>query len=102
MGSTSIPRTGERWIFAQAATEMGGCGEPFASKMRAYRVGGDGKVRRSDLSFASEHIESVVDLDGDGEPELLVSDSEGTSLVDLANETHEHIAVQYVTWGCGC
>jgi hypothetical protein len=97
------PRTGERWIFAQATTGIGGCGDPVGWKMAAYRVEKDGTVHRvTDLPFANHHIDSVFDLDGDGQFELVVSDEEGTSLVDLAGETHDEISVQYFTWGCGC
>lgn len=97
------PDTGERWIFASATTGGGGCGEPGASAMAVYRVAGDGKVRKvTNLEYAGYNIRSVVDIDGDGQPELLVGAGESTDLVDLAGESHESISRPYYTWGCGC
>lgn len=96
--------TDERWVFVQARRH-GGCGEPGFDMMAAYRANADGTVRRvADLKFGYDDIAGVVDLDGDGQPELMLGDGDGdrAELVDLANESHESISVAYRSYGCGC
>jgi hypothetical protein len=96
------PTTGEKWIFARAYKD-GDCGEFSVSKMAAYRVGSSGKIHRfTDLEFAGEPIEDVVDLDGDGQPELVLGGSNAAELVDLANTRHDSISVPFHHYGCGC
>ena len=97
------PLTEEKWVFVQAATG-GSCGEPTVSLMAAYRVRADGTVRRAaDLNFAHNTIDEIVDLDGDGQPELLLGGGgSSTDLVDLTNAHHESIYVPNHSHGCGC
>lgn len=96
------PLTDERWVFVQARRH-GGCGEPGFEVMAAYRADGDGKIRRvADLEFGSEDITDVVDVDGDGQPELVLGGGTQAELVDLANERHESIHVEHRYSGCGC
>jgi hypothetical protein len=96
------PLTGEKWIFASAYKE-GHCGEPSVSTMAAYRVTKTGAVQRfTDLQFAGETIQDVVDLDGDGQPELVLGTGSMATLVDLANNERASIAVPFHSYGCGC
>lgn len=97
------PATGEKWIFVQAY-KAGGCGDAGMSAMAAYRVGKSGKMHRfTDLDFGGELIEEVVDLDGDGQPELILGGGDSsTELVDLANTRHDSISVPQHHHGCGC
>ncbi|MDX2093752.1 MAG: hypothetical protein SFX73_38295 [Kofleriaceae bacterium] len=96
------PDTGEKWIFASAYKE-GSCGDPSASKMAAYRVTASGAVQRfTELDYAGETLQEVVDLDGDGQPELVFGSGGSATLVDLANKEHASIAVPFHTYGCGC
>jgi hypothetical protein len=96
------PTTGEKWIFASAHKE-GHCGEPYVSTMAAYRVDGSGAVQRfTDLQFAGETIKDVVDLDGDGQPELVIGTGSSATLYDLANKDHASITVPFHSYGCGC
>lgn len=97
------PLTDEKWVFAQAALG-GSCGEPSVSLMAAYRVREDGSVHRAaDLNFAHSTIDQIVDLDGDGQPELVLGGrGSSTELVDLANAHHESIYVPNHSHGCGC
>ena len=94
--------TDERWVIVQARL-AGGCGEPGVEEMAVYRANPDGTVRRvADLGYALEDIEQVVDLDGDGQPELLTARDGDLSLVDLAGESHDAIGVPERYDGCGC
>lgn len=96
------PLTEERWVFVQAH-RAGGCGEPGFSRMAAYRAGADGKLRKlADLDYGYDTIRDVVDLDGDGQPELLLGGGDRSTLVDLANQHHDSISVPENHYGCGC
>lgn len=96
------PLTDERWVFVQARRH-GSCGDPGFQVMAAYRASSDGTVRRvADLSFGHDTLAGAVDLDGDGQPELLLGEGNRTELVDLANEHHGSIGVEYRSYGCGC
>jgi hypothetical protein len=96
------PLTDERWVFVQARRQ-GSCGDPGFDVMAAYRANADGTVRRvADLKFGYDDIAEVVDVDGDGQPELVLGNGTRAELVDLANETHGSIYVEYRSFGCGC
>jgi hypothetical protein len=96
------PLTGEHWIFA-SAYQYGDCGSPGLAVMAAYRATADGKVHRvADLDYAGQTLDTVIDVDGDGQPELLVGGGDNMDLVDLKNTNHDSISVTYHSWGCGC
>ncbi len=96
------PLTDERWVFVQAR-HPGHCGEAAFDVMSAYRANDDGTVRRvADLSYGYDDIAQVVDLDGDGQPELILGSGDNAELVDLADERHSSISVPYSYEGCGC
>jgi hypothetical protein len=96
------PLTDERWVFVQARRH-GGCGDPGFDLMAAYRANADGTVRRvADLAFGYDDIAEVVDIDGDGQPELMLGGGNDAELVDLANERHDSISVEHRSYGCGC
>lgn len=97
--------TGERWVFVQAHAGYGGCGDPSVSLMAAYRTGDDGTlVRAATLDYAHSTLRDVVDIDGDGQPEMMFGDDDAsTTVVDLANRTADSIYVNsYAHEGCGC
>lgn len=100
------PSTRERWIIAQATTGLGACGEPMAARMAIYRIAPDGTLAHvTDLPYANQQVTSVVDVDGDGQPELLIAGTDGgvtSELVDLTQEVHDTISIQHFWWGCGC
>jgi hypothetical protein len=94
--------TDERWVFVQAR-HPGGCGDPGFNLMAAYRANADGTVRRvADLEYGYDNITEVVDVDGDGQPELMLGGGNDVELVDLANKHHESISVAQRSYGCGC
>lgn len=96
------PLTGERWIFA-SAYKSGGCGDPGVEVMAAYRASANGKVHRvADLEYAGQTIDSVIDVDGDGQPELLLGGGDSVDFVDLKSTSHDSISVSYYSYGCGC
>jgi hypothetical protein len=89
-------------VFVQARRHGGG-GDPGFAVMAAYRANADGTVRRvADLDFGYDHLAGVVDVDGDGQPELMLGGGTHAELVDLANERHDSISVDYRSYGCGC
>lgn len=97
------PATNERWIFVSA--QVGGsCGEPGVSEMAVYRANADGTVRRfAKLDYAGAMLHQVVDVDGDGQPELVLGEPGDAQLADLANEHHTSIyEPTYYSEGCGC
>lgn len=92
------PGTNEKWIFVKAYRE-GHCGDAGVNLMTAYRVDAAGKMHRSnDLSIGYADIKQIVDLDGDGQPELLGDNA----VYDLASHTHDSIYVDSYYYGCGC
>lgn len=94
--------TDERWVFVQARRH-GDCGAPGFDVMAAYRAKADGTVRRvADLEYGYDDIAEVVDIDGDGQPELVLGGGTDAELVDLANTHHESIGVEHRSYGCGC
>ncbi len=94
--------TDERWVFMQAQ-RGGGCGEPSIGMMVVYRATADGSVRRvAELEDGLSEIQEVIDLDGDGQPELIVGDGASSTLVDLAGEYHTSISVPSYDHTCGC
>ncbi len=96
------PLTNEDWVFVQAR-KHGSCGDPGFATMAAYRANTDGTVKRmADLNFGYQDIGEVVDLDGDGQPELILGGGDDAELVDLANEQHASIYVPERHYGCGC
>lgn len=98
------PLTDERWVFVQARTG-GYCGEPSVSLMAAYRAGDDGTlVRAATLDYAHSTLRDVVDVDGDGQPEMMFGEDDSSiSVVDLANRTADSIYINsYAHEGCGC
>ncbi len=106
--STSAYRhelTGDTWVIVQAS-RGGGCGDSYVSTMAVYRKTGSGKLHRvADLARGENEVRDVVDLDGDGEPELVMGyeGSDTTMLVDLADETHAAMSgPAYAHEGCGC
>jgi hypothetical protein len=101
-GAYLHPHTEETWIFVRAVND-GPCGEPNVARMAAYRVVA-GKPRPfAELDFAYSTILQVVDLDGDGQPELILGESDHVRVVDLANEYHTAIDVpSFADHGCGC
>jgi len=96
------PDTDEHWVFVQARRH-GGCGEPGFATMAAYRANPDGTVRRmATLEFGAQDIHEVVDLDGDGQPELVLGGGDQVEVVDLLNARHASIDVPERHYGCGC
>ncbi|MEO8698978.1 MAG: hypothetical protein ABI867_03010 [Kofleriaceae bacterium] len=94
--------TNERWVIVQAR-HPGGCGEPGFELMAVYRASAGGAVRRvADLPYGLTDVEDVVDLDGDGQPELVMGEGTSLDLVDLTGEGHASISVPVHSYGCGC
>jgi hypothetical protein len=97
------PGTGEIWVFA-SATKNGGCGDPALYVNTAYRLSTtDGSLTRvASPEWAADSIRQVVDVDDDGEVEIVVDSYNGTDLVDMMNTTQRSLSVSYHSYGCGC
>lgn len=97
------PGTGEIWIFA-SATKEGGCGDPALYVNAVYRLSDtDSSLTRvASPEWATSSIRQVVDVDDDGEVEIIVDSYNGTDLVDMMNTTHRSLSVPFHSYGCGC
>jgi hypothetical protein len=97
------PGTGEIWIFT-SATKDGSCGDPALYVNAAYRVSDtDGSLTRvASPTWSADAILQVVDLDDDGEVEVIVGADDSSELVDMTNTTQRSISVPYHSYGCGC
>jgi hypothetical protein len=91
--------TGERWVIARALKE-GGCGDPALDQAHVYRANDDGSLRRVATLSLGDNIHGLVDLDHDGQPELVLGQGDSGTLVDLAGSYHESISIAF--HGCGC
>ncbi|MCW5807869.1 MAG: hypothetical protein KIT31_36285 [Deltaproteobacteria bacterium] len=92
--------TGERWVIARAKKD-GGCGDPYLDRAVVYRTNDDGSVRRvAELDHLSDKIHSLVDLDDDGQPELVLGEGDRARVIDLL--AHEHDSIDIPFHGCGC
>jgi hypothetical protein len=80
-----------------------GCGDPYVSHMAVFRTGKGGKLRHvAKLDYVTSDIQDVVDIDGDGQPELVVGEGDSSQLVDLTNAMLDTISVSSHDYGCGC
>ncbi len=97
------PGTGEIWIFA-SATKEGYCGDPALNVNTVYRLGDthDALTRVASPEWTANSIRQVVDVDDDGEVELVIDSYNGTDLVDLMNTTQRSLSVPFHSYGCGC
>ena len=94
------PLTNERWVFVQAS-HPGSCGEPYIGATAVYRVGADNQPRFA-ARLGTIDLTQVIDLDGDGQPELVTGDGEGGGMRDLTDNEHASIYVPRREYGCGC
>lgn len=94
------PRTGVVWIVIHAY-EYNGCGHAGGNAVGMFRVAADGSLVTAVLRGASmASIERVIDLDNDGEPELVTS-SESLPGIERANGDLV-CELGVVSYGCGC
>jgi len=65
------PRTHDNWIAVHVSSELS-CGGPDINFFGLYRVAGDGIITMSEMKSDNlSALDALVDLDGDGVPELL-------------------------------
>ncbi len=77
------PRTGVEWVVVHANLDGGPCGTSYGV-LGLYRIDGDNLVDVSVRTSGLEQIDGLVDIDRDGEPELLGS-SNGFQTLDRAD-----------------
>lgn len=94
------PRNHATWVSARVHTRFRS-GQPFASFWGLFRLQADGSLEQvALLEPRLEQINSLVDLDGDGTPELI-----GSALVkgEIALDAHGDVISELaVPWVVGC
>lgn len=98
------PRRGTTWVSAHAHTDGVSCGYPSASFWGLFRVRADGSLEQVALRALDNlgQIDALVDLDGDGTPDVLGSSllPTGPVALDADGDTISELAVPF--FGCPC
>lgn len=97
------PGTGETWVSVHAKVE-GGCGDANANVWGLFRVDDEGKLIATQLRQLGDlhAIEKLIDVDGDGEPELLGRPWIGLDHVLTRASGQELDRLSLVFYGCPC
>lgn len=97
------PLTGQTWVSAHAYNEWG-CGEPEVNVWGLFRVSADGKLTATQLRNLGDmtRIHQIIDVEGDGEFELLGQPWLGTEqlLTHASGEAIDDVPLSFV--GCPC
>lgn len=97
------PTTGATWVYIHAHN-IAGCGGPSINAWGLYRVNADGTITAVQLvdEFSIEHVEALIDVDGDGTPEVLGGAAPGVeqTLVGGKHDVLDQLAVTF--YGCSC
>jgi hypothetical protein len=97
------PLTGVTWVSAHAYTEPG-CGAPEANIWGLFRVSADGKLTAAQLRNLGDaiRIDQLIDLEGDGELEVLGRPWLGTEqlLTHASGEAIDDVPLAFI--GCPC
>lgn len=97
------PLTGQTWVSAHAYNEWG-CGEPEVNIWGLFRVSHDGKLTATQLRNLGDlvRIDQLIDVEGDGEFELLGHPWLGTEqlLTHGSGEAIDDVPLVFI--GCPC
>ena len=97
------PRSNQVWISAHAHSSFS-CGGPNANFWGLFRVGSDGELAQVELHELDniESIDALVDLDGDGVPELFAKAFLEPASVVLDANGDELRRLETPYFGCPC
>ena len=97
------PLTGVTWVSAHAYNEWG-CGDPQVNVWGLFRVSSDGKLTATQLRNLGDmvRIDQLIDVEGDGEFELLGRPWLGTEqlLTHASGEAIDDVPLAFI--GCPC
>ena len=97
------PVTGETWVITQAHdTEL--CGNPNVNVMGMFRVEADGKLVPVAIRnhFELDAVHQLIDVDGDGQPEILGAPWLGTEQTLETADGTELESLELPFYGCPC
>jgi hypothetical protein len=97
------PRTGVTWVYAHGRGDLG-CGGPEVNLWGLFRVDADGKLVAIQLRKLGDihAIEQLVDIDGDGELEIIGSTWLGGDRVIARASGEELTRLALPFYGCSC
>lgn len=94
------PRTGELWVVVHAH-RYGDCGDIGGNVVGLYRVDASGKLETvQEREGGFDRLEQVIDLEGDGELELVGSGTTYSSIERANGDSVRTLGV--ASYGCGC
>jgi hypothetical protein len=99
------PTTGVTWVTVHGNYAEGGCGGPDANVWGLFKVGRDGALETVDVRKleAIHSIEKIIDVEGDGELELVGRPWIGLDIVLVrANGEAEVATLKRPFYGCPC
>jgi hypothetical protein len=98
------PGTGTTWVVVFVKNEVDDCGIPEVNLLSTFQVGSNGKLRPISSGLVAElhALEWVLDLDGDGELELVGEPWLGLDrlITDGKGEVQDRLEVPF--FGCPC
>lgn len=97
------PTTGVTWVVAHAVRDEG-CGGDNVNAFGLFRVDQDGTLATVELRDLGElwSIDRIVDLEGDGIPELLGTDQLGMDVLVTTTHGRELARLERAFYGCAC
>jgi len=93
------PRSNTTWVLAHAY-RYEDCGEVGGNVLGLYRVDGDELTTVIERGAGRESYDQLIDVDGDGEPELVSSSTWSSSIERMTGDAEVSLYVHQL--GCGC
>lgn len=98
------PTTGKTWVVAFARNEADDCGVPEINLLATFQLGDNGKLRPVTSRLVSElhSLDQVLDIDGDGDLELVGKPWLGLDhlITDAQGEVQDRLEIPF--FGCPC
>ncbi|MBK7537045.1 MAG: hypothetical protein IPI49_17120 [Myxococcales bacterium] len=98
------PRTKATWVLSHAHLSPEDCGTPTFSLLGVFRVGDDGALTEASITELEDllTIDAIVDVDGDGQFELLGTPWLGLDRVLTRSDGTELDRLSLPFYGCPC